>query len=125
MQNMTGNPKILEIQFLNPFMTTAQYGGPHRAVERIVLRQRKMVEGKPTDEWEQPPEYMGWSARIEGPSLFLRPASANSKEQRAEEWEIPRTQVGIKWDRSEEAAFEKKERDAKAPKLAEPPKAEK
>lgn len=113
--NMTGNPKILEIQFLTPFVQTAAYGGTHRPVERIVLRQRKIVNGKPTDEWETPREYMGWSARIEGPSVFIRPAMSGSKEQLAEEWEIPRACVGIKWDRSDEARKEAEQRakDAK------------
>lgn len=101
---MQANPKILEIYFFTPFLQTAAYGGVHRPLERIVLRQRKLVNGKQSNEWDTPTEFVGWTARIEGPSLFLRPAPSGSKEQLPEEWEIPRAHVGIKWDRTGESA---------------------
>jgi len=115
MINMSGNPKIVSIQFLVPFVQTAVYGGTHRAIDAIVLRKRKIVDGRPTDEWEQPPEFRGWSARIEGPSLFVRP-TIRGGDPIAEEIEIPRSQVAITWDRTEEAAADAKakaEADAK------------
>jgi len=112
--NLTGNPKILEIQFLTPFIQTAAYGGTHRPVERIVLRTRKIVEGRPTEEWETPREYLGWSARVEGPSVFIRPAMSGSLDTLPEEWEIPRAHVGIRWDRTDELRAADAETTAKA-----------
>lgn len=107
---MKANPKIIAIQFLTPFIQTAAYGGTHRPIERIVFRQRKTQDGKPTDEWETPPEYVNWSARVEGPSVFIRPAFKNGPAL-AEEWEIPRAIVGITWDRTDEAKDEKVARE--------------
>lgn len=113
--NMQGNPKIVEIVFLTPYVQTAAYGGTHRAIDRIVFRQRKTEDGRPTDEWTSHPEYEGWSARIEGPSLFVRPAFRNGPPL-DEEWEIPRSQCSIKWDRSEEGKAERAKQKAEAPK---------
>lgn len=116
--NMQGNPKIVAIQFLSPFIQTAAYGGTHRAIDSIVLKKRKIENGKPSNEWEQPAEFKGWSARVEGPSVFVRPVNRATSEPLDEEIEIPRAQVAITWDRSEESAAEaaakaKKDADAK------------
>lgn len=114
--DMTPNLRILAIQFLTPFVQTASYGGTHRPVDRVVLRQRKIQDGKPSNDWEQPAEFKGWSARIEGGSVFVRPAHRVTGDILPEEIEIPRSHVAITWDRSEEVKADAKPEEKKSDK---------
>jgi hypothetical protein len=84
----------------------------------VVFAKPVLDNGKPTGKYEPNPEYRGWTARVEGGSVFVRPAHQSTGEVQPEEFEFPRAQVAIKWDRTEEAKADAARAAAEAAKNA-------
>jgi hypothetical protein len=82
--------RILGVQFLSDLVTLSGFTGSHRPVGDITLP----AEGDTVHHQQ----WKGWGLRIEGPSLFIRPADKASYKPLDVEIEVPRSACAVTWE---------------------------